>query len=245
MIPLRDHNPSERVPFVTYTLLAANLLVFLAMLVIFPDEIMQYKLYNKFGMVPEAVSMGEGLFTILTSIFLHAGGMHLAGNLLFLWIFGDNMEDEMGHLPFLIFYLACGVGASLAQWATDPFSIVPVVGASGAIAGVMGGYLLLFPRARVDFLLILVIFFRIIPVPAWLMLGIWLGFQLISGLVPGSVGGGVAHWAHVGGFVFGFVFCLPLWLRLGGTGFWRETHGAPPHPEAQYARSSVPVVRRR
>jgi len=130
-------------------------------------------LYDTFGMIPARVSDGEGYATFVSSTFLHAGFMHLAGNMLFLWIFGDNMEEEMGHAPFLVFYLLAGIGAGFAQYLSEPSSQVVTVGASGAIAGVMGGYLLMFPKAKVDILIILIIIFRIIPVPAWLMLGLW------------------------------------------------------------------------
>jgi membrane associated rhomboid family serine protease len=122
-----------------------------------------------------------------------------------------------------------------------------MVGASGAIAAVMGGYLLLFPRARVDVVLILVIIFRVFPVPAWVMLGVWLGLQVFAGTMSAANSDGVAHWAHTGGFVVGLVLTLPLWLRLGGPAFWQQTHGRPPHPEARYrvVRTSVPSAGRR
>ena len=170
--------------------------------------------------------------------------MHLAGNMLFLWIFGDNLEDKMGHIPFLIFYLICGIGADIAQFAVDPYSPIPVVGASGAIAGVMGGYLLLFPKAKVDIFIFLIIFIRILPIPAWIMLGLWFGLQLFNGVSADASAGGVAHWAHAGGFIVGFVLTVPLWLRLGAGGWWVKTDYHPPHPEAKYP-SRIPVVRRR
>jgi membrane associated rhomboid family serine protease len=178
-------------------------------------------------------------------MFLHAGFMHIAGNMLFLWIFGDNLEDQMGHVGFLIFYLATGLAAGAAQIAADPASMIPTVGASGAIAGVMGGYLLLFPRARVDVLLILVVFFRVFSIPAWIMLILWFGLQVFGGLGTPEAGGGVAYWAHVGGFVAGLLLTLPVWLRRGAKGFWQRTEGHPPHPEAQYSPSTIPVIRRR
>ena len=200
-------------------------------------------------MIPRLILHGENLPSLVTSIFLHAGLLHLAGNMLFLFIFGDNVEDEMGHVPFLLFYLACGVGGNLAQFATDMWSVVPTVGASGAIAGVMGGYLLLFPKARVDILVILIVIFRIIPLPSWIMLGLWFAFQLWGsfGSLGQTEGGGVAYWAHSGGFVIGVLLMLPLWLRLGGPRFWKRTDGHPNHPEARYPRleSRIPKVRRR
>jgi membrane associated rhomboid family serine protease len=180
-------------------------------------------------------------------MFLHGGVMHLLGNMLFLWIFGDNLEEEMGHAGFLAFYLAGGIAAAMLQVGADPRSTIPMVGASGAIAAVMGGYLLLFPKARVDVLLFFIVIIRIIPVRAWIMLGVWFALQLVGGYSANSQTGGVAYWAHAGGFIAGFVLTLPLWLRRGGTAFWARTEGHPPHPARAYrfARTSVPPVRRR
>ena len=166
--------------------------------------------------------------------------------MLFLWIFGDNLEDEMGHLRYLGFYLFCGLAAGLAQYMAAPDARVPMVGASGAIAGVLGGYMLLFPKARVDVFLFFIIFFKVIPLPAWLMLGLWFAFQIV-GEVGASGDGGVAYLAHIGGFIAGILATYPLWRRLGGRAFWDRTDGAPPHSEARYRfqPTSVPKVRRR
>ncbi|MDJ1007909.1 MAG: rhomboid family intramembrane serine protease [Paracoccaceae bacterium] len=245
MFPIRDHNPSNRTPYVTWALIAANVLVFLSYLPMFSDPRALNAVYMTWGLVPAQLT--EAPITILTSMFLHGGIMHLIGNMLFLWVFGDNLEDEMGHGPFLLFYIAGGVGAALAQVAADPFSFVPMVGASGAVAAVMGGYILLFPRARVDILVILIVIIRIIPLPAGIVLGLWFALQLFSGSVTDTAGGGVAYWAHAGGFLAGLAMTVPLWLRLGGPGFWRRTDGHPPHPEARYrmVRSSVPRAGRR
>lgn len=247
MFPIRDHNPSGRVPYVTYLLMAANILVFLSYVSLFGNDQALWQVYSDWAMIPARVSTGDGLYTFVTSMFMHGGWLHLIGNMLFLWIFGDNMEDEMGHLSYLFFYTVCGVGAGFAHYMASPMSLVPTVGASGAIAGVMGGYLLLFPKARVDILIIIVIFFRIFPVPAWIMLGIWFALQLFGGIGADPNMGGVAYWAHAGGFVLGIVLTIPVWLREGGIAFWNKTHGHPPHPEAKYklADSSIPVVRRR
>lgn len=247
MFPIRDHNPSGRTPYVTYALIAANVLAFLGYFGLLGDERALMQFYANWAIVPAWVSDGSHIHTLLTSQFLHAGFMHLAGNMLFLWIFGDNLEDEMGHLGYLIFYLACGTGAGLIHVVTGPDSMVPTVGASGAIAGVLGGYLLLFPRAKVDILIILIIFFRIFPLPAWVMLGIWFAMQLLGGFASDPDMGGVAYWAHIGGFVIGMVLTLPLLARRGGKRFWERTQGHPPHPDADYAfvRSNIPKVRRR
>lgn len=246
MFPIRDHNPSGRTPYVVYALMTANIAVFLSYLGIMDDDQSLMHFYYQWAIVPARISDGGGLYTLFTSMFLHGGFMHLAGNLLFLWIFGDNLEDEMGHAGFLVFYLAAGIGAGLVHVITAPSSLVPTVGASGAIAGVMGGYLLLFPKARVDILLIFIIFFRVFSVPAWLMLGVWLGFQFLGSLDADPNGGGIAYWAHTGGFVVGLVLTLPVWLRRGGAAFWNRTHGQPPHPEQKYkfSASRIPKVPR-
>ncbi|WP_424831214.1 rhomboid family intramembrane serine protease [Ruegeria sp.] len=247
MFPIRDHNPSGRTPFVVYALMAANILIFLSYVGIMDDARLINRFYFDYAIIPARIADGVALETLVTSMFLHGGWMHLAGNMLFLWIFGDNLEDEMGHLPFLLFYLVAGIGAGLIHVATAPGSIVPTVGASGAIAGVMGGYLLLFPRARVDILLILIVYFRVFTIPAFVMLGIWLGFQFLGSLSSSPDEGGVAYWAHTGGFVVGLILCVPLWLKRGGTAFWNRTHGHPPHPESKYklSASRIPRVPRR
>jgi membrane associated rhomboid family serine protease len=244
MFPIRDHNPSERRPYVTYVLIILNVGIFVSYWPIMNDPQALSRFWDTWAMRPVEIVNGIDTYTLVTSMFLHGGLMHLAGNMLFLYIFGDNLEDQMGHIPFLIFYLACGVGADFGQVLSDPSSPVPTVGASGAIAGIMGGYLLLFPRAKVDILIIFIIFFKIFPVPAWVMLGVWLGLQVFNGVITDTSGGGVAHWAHAGGFVVGFLLCVPLWLRLGGRGYWDRTEGHPPHPDAKYSPSTIPVIRR-
>ncbi len=244
MFPIRDHNPSERTPYVTWALIAVNVIVFASYyLASFQDPWILSAVFETWGMIPAEASAT----TFFTSMFLHGSLMHLAGNMLFLWVFGDNMEDQMGHLGFLMFYLLGGLAAASAQFLADPGSTIPMVGASGAIAGVMGGYLLLFPKARVDVLIIIVIFFRIIPIPAWIVLGAWFGLQLIQGSMTPIELGGVAYWAHAGGFAAGLLMTLPLWRKRGGPAFWRRTDGHPPHPESHYrtVRSSIPRVSRR
>ncbi len=243
MFPIRDHNPSQRTPFVTFGLIAINVVVFVMGLQLMQDQRALYAFYDAWALVP---ARSEPV-TYLTSQFLHGGFAHLAGNMLFLWIFGDNLEEEMGPVTFVGFYLAGGVAAGLAQTLANPLSTVPMVGASGAIAAVMGGYLLLFPRARVDVLFIFVIFFRIFPVPAWIVLGVWFALQMASGVSMPTDGGGVAYWAHAGGFVAGLALTLPFWIRRGTTAFWKRTEGHPPHPKARYRQSltSVPKVPRR
>ncbi|OYX26768.1 MAG: rhomboid family intramembrane serine protease [Rhodobacterales bacterium 32-66-7] len=246
MFPIRDHNPSGKTPFVTIALVAVNILVFLGY---FPaaTDLELNRFFSTWGFIPARVMAGEGYETVVTSMFLHGGWMHLAGNMLFLWIFGDNLEEEMGPFGFLGFYLAGGVAAAGLQAVADLSSVVPMVGASGAIAGVMGGYLLLFPRAKVDVLFIFLVFFRIFALPAWIILGLWFAIQIFSGLNTPSDSGGVAYWAHAGGFIAGLVLTLPVWVRRGAEAYWRRTDGHPPHPETQFlaSRSNVPLIRRR
>ena len=248
MFPIRDHNPSGRTPFVTYTMIAANIAIFLAYWYGLPNESALNEFYYTWGLVPDVVMSGYNLPSLISHMFLHGGWMHLAGNMLFLWIFGDNLEDLMGHAKFLGFYILAGLAAAALQIAIDPSSHAPMVGASGAIAGVLGGYLLMFPRARVDVVIILIIIFKVFPVRAWIVLCLWFGLQVFSGVTTPSQDGGVAYFAHIGGFVAGLALCLPLWRRLGGTAFWQENRGKLPHPAAEYqtGKSRIPsVVRRR
>lgn len=248
MFPIRDHNPSERTPWVTYALIAINLAVFAGYFSLFADEARLVAFFDRWALIPARLSEGGGWLQVFTSMFLHGGLLHLGGNMLFLWIFGDNLEDAFGHLGFLAFYLACGAVAALVQVWPAPYSTVPMVGASGAIAGVMGGYLLLYPRARVDVLIILVIIIRTIALPAWVMLGVWFAIQVAGSYTSFGISeGGVAHMAHSGGFAAGVLLALPYWLRRGGAGFWRRTHGVPPHPATPVGTrpTTIPTVRRR
>jgi membrane associated rhomboid family serine protease len=247
MFPIRDHNPSEKTPYVTRALIAINVAVFLIYWPLFSDDRALYQFYFDWALIPENVADGRNIHGLITSMFLHGGVMHLAGNMLFLWIFGDNLEEDLGHVKFALFYLASGIGAGLIHVLAAPYSLVPTVGASGAIAGVMGGYLLLYPKAKVDVLFIFVVFFKVWPIPAWIMLGIWFGIQLLNGIGTNPDMGGVAYWAHIGGFLVGFLLIIPVWLRLGATAYWNRTHGHPDHPTARYdfATSSIPKVSRR
>ncbi len=244
MLPIRDHNPSQKTPYVTYALMAVNMVVFLT----YWSDLQNPQVINQFfrdwAMVPKRVTQDGQIYSMFTAMFLHGSFMHLAGNMLFLWIFGDNMEEELGHAGYLVFYIAVGWAAGLIQLLTAPLSPVPVIGASGAIAGVMGGYLLLFPKAKIDILFIFVVFFRIFPIPAWIMLGVWFALQLLNGAVSDNSMGGVAYWEHAGGFVVGLLLILPLWLRRGGKAYWDKTKGHPPHPEAKYklSPSRIPKI---
>jgi membrane associated rhomboid family serine protease len=246
MLPIRDHNPARGRAYVTWGLIALNLAIHAWASLTLDDQGI-WQLYARWALFPGQLSRGQDLHTLVTSAFLHADWLHLAGNMLFLWIFGDNLEDELGHMGFALFYLVAGAGAGAAQWLSEPMAYVPMVGASGAIAGVMGGYLLLFPRAKVDIFIFLLVYMRIVPIPAWLMLVLWFALQVANGMGATAGGGGVAHWAHAGGFAVGLILMVPVFLRRGGAAFWTRTHGHPPHDEAVYGRlspSSVPSVRR-
>ena len=202
MIPLRDVIPSRTTPYITVTIIAVNALVFVFELRLPLTD--RARFIEVYGIVPASV----GSLSLLTSMFLHGGWLHFLGNMLYLWIFGDNVEDRVGHGRFIVFYLTCGLAATLAQVVSSPTSVVPIVGASGAIAGVMGAYFVLFPRSRVLTLLPLFIFWELIEVPAILFLGFWFLLQLLSGV--GSVGAGqdvsgIAFWAHIAGFATGAV----------------------------------------
>lgn len=216
MIPLRDTIPSKTVPFVNYALIGVNVLAFLFELSL-GGHLQGF--VQVFGVVPErtiAIITREpallhyAAFPFITSMFLHGGWLHLLGNMLYLYIFGDNVEDALGHIRYLIFYLACGVAASLAHLALNLDSAVPTVGASGAIAGVLGAYFLLYPAARVVTLLPIFIFIQIIEIPAFLFLGFWFLLQFINGTAAAASqsAGGVAWWAHIGGFAAGAVYIL-------------------------------------
>jgi membrane associated rhomboid family serine protease len=220
MIPLRDNIPSHRTPVVTVGLIAANILVYVNQLMLPPQAAVQF--IHLYGLIPLEISGGDLLVshpvplyaTVFTSMFVHGGLFHLGGNMLYLWIFGDNVEDRIGRRKFLVFYLLSGLAAAATQIWTDPASKIPMVGASGAISGVLGAYLFLFPHARVLTLIPLGFFYRLVEVPALIVLGFWIIVQVLNGV--GTLGvqvGGVAWFAHIGGFVAGLVMVV---LFAGG-----------------------------
>lgn len=220
VIPIGDSGVRRhRFPFVNVLILGANILVF-AYEASLPTPALEMT-FLQFGVIPAELTTGRDLpppspvptwATIFTSMFLHGGWLHIGSNMLYLWVFGDNVEDRLGHLLYLLFYPACGIVAALAQTMVNPQSQVPMIGASGAIAGVLAAYLLLFPSARVTTLFLAGIFTRIVPVPAVLLVGLWFVLQLFSGVASlgAAEGGGVAYWAHIGGFVAGLVLALPF-----------------------------------
>ncbi len=217
MIPVRDENPQLRIPFVTYCLIALNILCWL-LLQGFGTEPALSNSVCGFGVIPadltgSGVATGAGMcvvdgqpdwLTAMTSMFMHGSWMHLIGNMWFLWIFGNNVEDAMGPIRFIFFYVITGLAAVAAQVIADTNSVIPMVGASGAIGGVMGAYIVLYPRVHVHMLLFLVVYMRTFAIPAIATLGYWILVQVIGGLSSiGSDEGGVAFWAHIGGFVAG------------------------------------------
>jgi membrane associated rhomboid family serine protease len=232
MFPYRDENETIRTPYATFVLIALNVATWLFVQGAGSPMALARSICD-LGLIPGELTlsvppgtrfaMGEGLVCltdpgrqvshVLTSMFLHGGWMHILGNMWFMWIFGNNVEDAMGHLRFVVFYLLTGAAAVLAQVLLTPASAVPMVGASGAISGVMGAYIVLYPRVRVFMLVVLGFYVTSMAWPAWMMLGYWLLIQLVSGLTAlGREGGGVAFWAHFGGFVAG-VALIKLFAR--------------------------------
>jgi membrane associated rhomboid family serine protease len=224
MIPIRDEIPTRRVPIVNYLLIAVNIIVFI---LVWSSGSAQESLFNQFAMIPanfaNGVSLGD-VISIFTSMFMHSGLAHIAGNMLYLWIFGDNVEDSLGHVGYLVFYLLGGVLASLAHILTNSGSQVPTVGASGAIAAVLGAYLVLYPQSRILTFIPLGFFMRLTSVPAIIVLGLWFILQLFNGVLTIGAAdvGGVAFWAHIGGFVAGVVIAklLPAGRRPESSVTW-------------------------
>ena len=229
MFPLRDENPTLLTPIITIGIILANVIVWLYYQGGGMSEDLLANSICQFGAIPAEITgrtefggieLGPDLPPCLfggytweatiSSMFMHGSWLHLIGNMWFLWLFGNNVEDSMGHLRFLVFYLLGGLAGSAAHIATDPTSMIPTVGASGAISAVMGGYLLLYPKVRIQTLFVLFIFIRIIPVPAWLVLGEYLLVQMFYGTMATPGSGGVAFWAHIGGFVAGIVLVIPF-----------------------------------
>lgn len=207
MIPLYDTVRSHKFPFITLTLIAANALVFLYELQLGTSSLQ--RLIFTWGLIPSRFlsDPSSGWFYMVTAMFLHGGWLHILSNMWVLFIFGDNVEASMGGLRYLIFYILAGTAAALLQIYIWPASSTPMIGASGAIAGVLGAYLILFPRSRIASLVFVFILFTVIEIPAFLFLLVWIGLQVYSGLfaIHGSAGSGIAWWAHIGGFIFGIV----------------------------------------
>ena len=216
MFPIHDDNPTHQTPFVTIALIVINVLAFLYELSLDSQEMLN-AFIRMWGVVPAQLvgDFGSEFLTLFSSMFLHGGWLHLGGNMLYLWIFGNNVEDRLGHFRYIIFYLLAGLLASAAQVFIDPSETLPNIGASGAIAGVMGAYILEWPRARVATAVIFFYFLRIIYIPALIVLGIWFILQFFNGVagltdVSAEAVGGVAFFAHIGGFVAGLLLMKPF-----------------------------------
>jgi membrane associated rhomboid family serine protease len=198
MIPLRDDVPRRRFPIINWLLIATNVAVFIL-------QWTRGEAMDRFAAIPASISSGRHLYTILTSMFMHGGILHILSNMWFLYIFGDNVEDAFGHIGYLAIYLVSGICGALLQVVVSQHSTIPMIGASGAISGVLGAYLVLYPRARILTLIPIFIFIQFINVPAFVFLGFWIIIQLLSGLAAPRAGGGVAFFAHIGGFAFGLL----------------------------------------
>lgn len=218
MIPLRDTNPRTRVPIINIAFIIVNVFMFLWEVSLGPNL---GPALQQIAFVParfwSAGDLSQDVISMFVSMFLHGGWMHLGGNMLYLWVFGDNLEDRLGHVRYFIFYIGCGIAATLAHALVNPSSVIPAVGASGAIAGVLGGYLILFPAARVMTLIPIFFFITLRELPAVLVLGLWFVLQLFTGaatlgMPSAEEGGGVAYFAHIGGFIAG----VGLIFLMGG-----------------------------
>jgi membrane associated rhomboid family serine protease len=213
VIPIGDQNRGQRLkPYVNYGLIALNVLVFLYELTKSEQGLLSF--FLRFGVIPNEVANGQDLYTLITNLFIHGGWLHIGGNMLFLWIFGDNIEDIMGHARYLMFYLLCGIAANFGQILINTNSLQPLVGASGAISGVLAAYLVLFPTGKVKILLLLGWIPFIFFVPAWVEIGLWIILQFVNGIASLGVStvetsGGVAYFAHVGGFIAGLIL---VWI---------------------------------
>lgn len=216
MIPYKDDNPTRTFPFVTIGIIALNILIFIWQ--IFSEGGLQWSAFT-YGAIPHNMITFETkqpispVLTVFSAMFMHGGVIHLAFNMLYLWIFGNNIEDKLGHMRFSIFYIFCGIVSAYAHAITEPHSHIPMVGASGAVSGVLGAYILLFPRATVYTIIILGFFITTVKIPALIVIGFWAIIQFVNGLVSASIdqNGGVAWFAHIGGFLIGLM-TIKLWL---------------------------------
>ena len=205
MIPLRDYNPTRRRSFITWGLILINFAVYLYLA---QNPVMNENAIARYAVTPADITAGRHLGTLITSMFLHASLLHVGGNMLFLWIFGNNVEDKLGEIKFLVIYFASGIAGSLLQVYISPASTVPMLGASGAISGILAAYVLYFPRARV---LTFIVPFFFITISAYLVIGYWIALQLFDAFLGlGVTGGGIAYFAHVGGFASGLILALLL-----------------------------------
>ncbi len=215
MIPFKDDNPTSRFPLITIALITINTAVFIFQ-TLYPGSF-KHSVFA-YGAIPHnlltfnTVQPIHPLMTVFTSMFMHGGLLHLASNMLYLWIFGNNIEDKLGYVKFVLFYILCGIGAAYSHSLSDPSSMAPMIGASGAVAGVLGAYLILYPQARVHTLIFLGFFIQIVKLPSFIVIGFWIIIQFINGIVSKGVAsqGGIAWFAHIGGFVIGIVLIIVM-----------------------------------
>ncbi len=218
MIPFKDDNPTSIFPFVTIGFIVINTIVFILQIISPADPrriVLAYGAIPHFLLTFDTVQPIHPVLTVFTSMFMHGGLFHLGGNMLYLWIFGNNIEDKLGHMRFIIFYLLCGIAAAYSHAITESSSIIPMIGASGAVSGILGAYLLLFPHARVHTLIFLGFFVQVVRLPALFVIGFWIVIQFINGIISKGIAtqGGVAWFAHIGGFVFG-ILMIKVFLRI-------------------------------
>lgn len=210
MIPFKDDNPTRHFPLITITIIAANIAIYILQILSPSDP---GKVAFAYGAVPhflltfKTVQPVHPVMTVFTSMFMHGGLLHLGTNMLYLWIFGNNIEDRLGYVRFILFYLLCGFAAAYAHALSNPVSVIPMIGASGAVAGILGAYILLFPHAKVHTLIFFVFFVQVVRLPAIFVIGFWILIQVINGLISNgqATQGGIAWFAHIGGFVFGIL----------------------------------------
>jgi membrane associated rhomboid family serine protease len=239
MMPLTDDNRGRRTtPIVTWSLIAINVIVFLYQLLLSDQQL--WRFITDYGVIPQEISSGEAYLSLVTSMFLHGGWLHIIGNMLFLWVFGDNIEDIMGHVRYLLFYLLAGLAAGLAQVFTNPESTIPLIGASGAVSGLLAAYLVCFPHGRILTLVTLGFFITTFMLPAWMMIGYWIVLQVIQGTMSLGIDadtGGVAWFAHIGGFVAGLVLVF-LFRDKHRVAYQREARARPDRRDRRAAFGS-------
>lgn len=218
MIPYKDDNPIRTFPFVAIGLIVINTIVFIAQMTSTADPghvVFAYGAIPSYLLTFKTIQPIHPVLTVFTSMFMHGGLLHLGTNMLYLWIFGDNIEDRLGHMRFAVFYILCGIAAAYSHAVTAPSSMLPMVGASGAVSGILGAYILLFPHARVHTLIFLGFFVQIVRLPALFVIGLWIILQFINGIISKGIAGqgGIAWFAHIGGFVFG-VLMINFFLKI-------------------------------
>lgn len=212
MFPLYDENPSKTFPFITISIIIVNIGIFIKELSLGSNL---HQFIQQYALIPSNIAHGYGYITLITSMFIHGGFLHVLGNMLYLWIFGNNIEDTLGHFKFVLFYILSGLGGALGQIIVSPNSQIPIIGASGAVAGILAAYLIMFPTARIATLVPIFLFLQVIRLPAIIVIGFWIVIQFLNGIAvingqTANTGGGIAWFAHIGGFLAGTILILIL-----------------------------------